>query len=198
MVSGSTLCDKCSQVLGHFHGMTERKPKNKKWGRPGNEARSSPLVNVKQRVTMRKASEQGYQVTSMMPSVPYWGEPWSVRNQFPLWASGVARSLVLAGHLLDASPLACTLCEIAWHERDERGALAGHVPGQAWPSLHHCFECTQLLQSRMLISNAVKDLMARLERFLVPGLGNEDNSCWVFCLSWRHIVVGIFCHTSNS
>ena len=61
--------------------------------------------------------------------------------------------------------------------RDERGALAGHVPGQAWPSLHHCFERTQLLQSRMLISNAVKDLMARLERFLVPGLGNEDNSC---------------------
>ena len=30
--------------------------------------------------------------------------------------------------------------EIAWHERDEHGALAEHVPGQARPLLHHCVE----------------------------------------------------------
>ena len=60
-------------------------------------------------------------------------------------ASGVARSLVLTGHLLYASPLASSLralrvrlCDM--HEWDEHGrALARHVPIQAQPSLHHWF-----------------------------------------------------------
>ena len=49
----------------------------------------------------------------------------------------ISGSLVFAGHLLYASPLASHSHEIVWHERDEHGALAGHVPGQAQPSLRH-------------------------------------------------------------
>ena len=47
-------------------------------------------------------------------------------------ASGIARPSVLSGHLL---ALVSASHEIAWHEWDEHGALAGHVPGQARPSL---------------------------------------------------------------
>ena len=50
--------------------------------------------------------------------------------------SGIARSLVLARHLLYTSPLA--LCKIARYEWDKHGPLAGHVPNQAQPSLRHC------------------------------------------------------------
>ena len=58
--------------------------------------------------------------------------------QCMLCSSSIARSLVLAGHLLYSSRSHEASLEIAWHEWDEHGALAGHVPGQARPWLHHC------------------------------------------------------------
>ena len=55
--------------------------------------------------------------------------------------SGVARSLVLAGHLLYASPLASYSRALSVRARDMSGTnmvvLTGHVPGQARPSLRH-------------------------------------------------------------
>ena len=53
--------------------------------------------------------------------------------------SSVARSLVLAGHLLYAShscALRVSSCDMSG--TNLHGALASHVPGQAPPSLHHC------------------------------------------------------------
>ena len=62
----------------------------------------------------------------------------------PIWvlgydvSSGVARLLVLAGHLLYASLLAPRSRALRARLRDMSGtALAGHVPAQARPSLRH-------------------------------------------------------------
>ena len=48
---------------------------------------------------------------------------------YKVWSSGITRSLVLAGHI--------SLTLFRAGEQDKHGALAGHVPGQARPSLRH-------------------------------------------------------------
>ena len=68
---------------------------------------------------------------------------WTLKTIHALLTSSVARSLVLAGHLLYASrscALRVSSRDIYMSGTNLHGALAGHVPGQAPPPLRHCYE----------------------------------------------------------